>query len=179
MRYVAFIILTIQSVLVFAQNKEPGTYYVDASTLNVRIGPSTDSPVTNKLYRGNKVDVLEFSDGWARISKFYDGSLEGVSGQVARWVSADFLSGSKPEENAQSADMPKDSRIVFLPKAGQDGLNEREAQILYKGAIHFLDSGQCERVEYGSKSANRVNTYFIYCGGASNIFFTPADIPTL
>ena len=69
-----------------------GAAYVTADRLNVRLAPSPSGKITNVLDRGQKVDVLEVQGEWARISRYYDGSIEGVSGGVARWVSTRYLS---------------------------------------------------------------------------------------
>ena len=56
----------------FAQATKPGAYYVKETVLEERLAPSTDGSVTNRIYRGQKVEVFEIKDGWARVSKFYD-----------------------------------------------------------------------------------------------------------
>lgn len=37
-------------------------------------------------YKRQKVDVFEIKYGWTRISRYYDGGVEGVAGNVARFV---------------------------------------------------------------------------------------------
>jgi len=160
----------------FAQASKPGAYYVNEKVLEERLAPSTNGSVTNRIYRRQKVEVFEIKDGWARVSKYYDGSVEGKRGQVARWVIAGGLSASQPPELPQPL-FPSDPRIAkdALPKVGQHGLSEQDVQVLYKGALKFLNSGKCARVEYGDKSTSKANTYFVNCGGA-NLFFTPSDV---
>lgn len=77
------------------ERKLIGKVYVTADRLNVRLSPSPSGKVTNVLDRGQGLDVLEVKNGWARISRYYDGSIEGVRGEVARWVAARHL----PETN--------------------------------------------------------------------------------
>ena len=88
-----FLIITL-CLLLFAVSEAKvvagESYYVKANQLSVRLGPQITAKKTNILYKDNKVDVLEVKDGWARISKYYDGLLEGESGEIARWVSADY-----------------------------------------------------------------------------------------
>ena len=172
----AILILGLSGVA-FAQATKPGTYYVKESVLEERLAPSANGSVTNRIYRQQKVEVFEIKSGWARVSKYYDGAIEGKSGQVARWVPASGLSSSRPAELPQPY-LPTDSRIAkdALPKVGQNGLTEQDVQILYKGAVKFLNAGNCARVEYGDKSTSKANTYYINCGGPTNIFFTPADV---
>lgn len=160
----------------FAQAAKPGTYYVKEVALEERLAPSANGSITNRIYRKQKVEVFEIKDGWARVSKYYDGAVEGNTSQVARWVLASGLSSSQPAELPQPP-IQSDSRIAkdAIPKVGQQGLNEQDVRILYKGALKFLNSGKCSRVEYGDKSTSKANTYFVNCGGP-NLFFTPSDV---
>lgn len=68
-----------------------GTFmYVNVNTnLNVRSGPGTSNEVIGSFPRGARVDVLEISDGWAKIV-FAEGA-EGVG-----YVSAAYLSETQP-----------------------------------------------------------------------------------
>ena len=154
----------------------PGSYYVTAPAVEVRLGPDRQAKVTNRLYRQNRVDVVEIRNGWARISKYYDGRVEGVSGNVARWVLTQHLSAERPSDLSQPK-LPHDPRISGLPKVGQGGLTEKDVVILHRGAKHFLDSGRCKRIEYADKSISKPNTYYVNCGGPRNIFFMPSDLP--
>ena len=123
--------------------------------------------ITNRLYRQNRVDVLEVRNDWARISKYYNGRVEGLSGNVARWISANHLSKQQPADLAQPKLRP-DSRINGIPKVGESGLTEKDVLILNRGATHFLHSGRCKRIEYGDKSVSKPNTYYVNCGGPRN-----------
>ena len=55
---------------------------VTASALNVRSGPSTSYTVTTKLYKGNKVTILETSNGWMKIK---------TSNGTIGWVSSSYI----------------------------------------------------------------------------------------
>lgn len=157
----------------------PGEYYVTADTLNVRLAPKSDGSITNKLYRQQKLQVYEVKGGWARVSEYYDGSKEGVSGQVARWVSASYLSKSRPKDKQQPSDLLDDPRISGIPDVGQFGATEKDVRILYTAAKHFLATNKCNKIEYGDKSTSKPNTYYLNCGGPTNHFFEPSDIPGL
>ncbi|NER00557.1 MAG: SH3 domain-containing protein [Cyanothece sp. SIO2G6] len=61
-----------------------GGVTVDASSLNVRTGPSTANAVIRTLARGTSVQVTSTSNGWALIR------VDGIEG----WVAANYLSGS-------------------------------------------------------------------------------------
>lgn len=55
-------------------------------TSKVRLLPSWEGKVTNRLYRGQRLETFEVRGDWARISPYYDGAVEGVEGPVARWI---------------------------------------------------------------------------------------------
>lgn len=177
MRILAAVILFFSFVgFTFAQPVSPGKYYVKEASLEEHLAPKNVGKVTNRIYRQQVVDVFEVKNGWARVSKYYDGQIEGVPGQVARWVRVSGLSPNRPQDLKQPEHL-SDPRIAkdAIPKVGEGGLTKKDVQILYKGALKFLGSGQCAHVESGDKSVNRANTYYINCGGA-NIFFTPSDL---
>ena len=65
------------------------TKYVNATSLNVRSGPSTSYSIIGKLTNGTKVEVISTSNGWSKIN--YDGQTG--------YVSSDYLSSSAPESS--------------------------------------------------------------------------------
>jgi len=160
----------------YSQAIKPGVYFVKETALDERLEPSTQGVSTNKIYFRQKVEVFEISGDWARVSRFYNGDIEGKAAKVARWVSAKGLSEKRPAEPAQPA-IPNDPRIGknAMPKVGQGGLSEKDIKILNKGALKFLNSGKCSRVELADKSISKPNTYYINCGG-QNFFFTPGEL---
>ena len=173
---ISLVISLLGATTAFAQASKAGAYFVRESVIEERLAPSPAGAATNRLYLRQKVEVFELKGGWARVSKYYDGSVEGASGQVARWVLASGLSATLPKE----PDQPKvviDPRISkdAIPKVGQDGLTARDIQILNKGALKFLKSGACSRIELADKSTSKANTYYVNCGGP-NLFFTPSDL---
>ena len=72
--------LALSATASFANSNE-GT--VTADVLNVRSGPSTSYSITTKLYKGNKVEILETSNGWYKIK---------TSNGTIGWVSASYIS---------------------------------------------------------------------------------------
>ncbi len=68
--------LALSATVSFANSNE-GTVTADA--LNVRSGPSTSYSITTKIYKGNKVEILETSNGWHKI-KTSNGTIGWVSG---------------------------------------------------------------------------------------------------
>jgi hypothetical protein len=170
-------VLILAALTLLGAADAPGVYYVTADATDERLAPSPSAQSTNQIYRQQKVDVFEVRSGWARVSKFYDGSVEGVSGEVARWVLAAHLGKQRPAELSQPK-VDRDPRIAkdAIPSVGDSGLTAGDVQILHRGAKHYLDSGRCARVEFADKSTSKPNTYYVNCGGA-NLFFTPADLP--
>jgi hypothetical protein len=118
------------------------TAYVSASSLSVRLCPSTTCPVTNRIYRGQTITVFEQRGDQSRISKYYDSSAERVefpqitTQSVARWVASEYLQSSEPKPLAQ----PKfdqalmDSRIAGIPEIGDGGLTKSDVTLL-RGSI--------------------------------------------
>ena len=155
----------------------PESYYVTSQSLNVRLAPNGTAPVTNKLYRQQQVEVFELKGNWARISKYYDGRVEGIPKQVGRWVFLPHLSKIRPEDMSQPLVVSNSGiKKNAIPKAGQDGITDGDVQIMYRAANHYLKSGRCNNVEYADKSLSKANTYYLNCGGP-NLFFKPSDIP--
>jgi uncharacterized protein YgiM (DUF1202 family) len=72
-----------------------GTYIVEAKKLNVRIAPNTKGQIVTSLSKGKEVYVYETKGTYARISEYFSGSGYGVSGSVAQWISADYLTPKK------------------------------------------------------------------------------------
>ena len=71
--------LALSATASFANSNE-GTVTADA--LNVRSGPSTSYGITTKLYKGDKVEILETSNGWHKI--------KAPNGKIG-WVSGDYI----------------------------------------------------------------------------------------
>ena len=72
--------LALSAAASFANSSE-GT--VTADVLNVRSGPGTSYSVTTKAYKGNKVEILETSNGWYKV-KLSNGKIG--------WVSSSYVS---------------------------------------------------------------------------------------
>ena len=64
----------------FAEAFKTGSYFVKETVLEERLTPNQKGKVKNKIYRLQKVDVLEVKGDWARVSKYYDGEAEGEIG---------------------------------------------------------------------------------------------------
>ncbi|MFN0263827.1 SH3 domain-containing protein [Tepidamorphus sp. 3E244] len=160
-------------------------YYVTANSLNVRLCPATSCPATNKLYRGQKVELFQSRDGWARISEFYDASVEKAEfpeiqeDKVARWVSAEFLSRNKPTNPEPAALSPEimDPRIKYVPGVGDYGLTKREVVAMRRFALKLLKDGSCTAIVNADKSVGKAGQYYVQCEGENRSrYFRLADV---
>ena len=88
--------LALSATASFANSNE-GTVTADA--LNVRSGPSTSYGITTKLYKGDKVEILETSNGWHKI-KASNGQIGCVSGDYIKVSSG---STSQPSTSTTKA----------------------------------------------------------------------------
>lgn len=145
-----------------------GDYFVSANRLSVRLGPSPEASITSTFNRKQKVEVFEIKNGWARVSRYYDGTVEGKSGEVARWVSAKYLSSDKPKD-AFSNNTPLENSIKSSDNYAQYRNN------FIKLSKKLIDKGRCSISDYKemggwlrSSSHKPKPIYFTYCGGFSN-----------
>ena len=88
--------LALSATASFANSNE-GTVTADA--LNVRSGPSTSYSITTKLYKGDKVEILETSNGWHKI-KASNGKIGWVSGD---YIKVSSVSTSQPSTSTTKA----------------------------------------------------------------------------
>ena len=87
--------LALSATASFANSNE-GT--VTAGALNVRSGPSTSYGITTKLYKGDKVEILETSNGWHKI--------KASNGKIG-WVSGDYIKVSSGSTSQPSTSTTK------------------------------------------------------------------------
>jgi len=151
------------------EGMSPGLFIVTTGTLNVRLAANASGSVAGKLRRGQEVEVLEFDKDWARISEYYDGQTEGLSGRVARWVFAAHL--------ATSPSVPKDidvnSPVAQAIEASDD--LDRHQHTFVRVSQKLVDSGECDISEFidiggwwRSAAHKPRPIYYTYCGGATN-----------
>lgn len=161
----------------FAQARSPGAYIVSAGTLNIRLAANATAKVQGKLYRGQQIDVFEFSNGWARISRYYDGASEGLSGDVAQWVFAEHLSPGKatptPAKRPVAITIDVDSPVYQAIKSSDD-LAEHQGTFV-QVSEKLVNAGQCKLSDFRdiggwwrSAAHKPEPVYYTYCGGASN-----------
>jgi len=162
-----------------AEARAPGEFVVSAGSLNVRLAPDSGAKVKHKLYRGQQVDVFEISAGWARISRYYDGAAEGLAGDVADWVSAEYLSPGAAEPAPAPARPAPEITIdvdspVYQAIASSDDLAEHQATFV-QVSEQLVAAGQCKLSDFRdiggwwrSAAHKPEPVYYTYCGGASN-----------
>jgi hypothetical protein len=158
--------------------KLPANSFYVVERTDERLGPSNKAKVTNTLDRQQVLEVFERRDGWARVSPYYDGSVEGLNGQVARWVPNRALSKTRPKDLAQP-NISDDPRVAGIAKVGEGGLTQRDVEVLHAVARYYLELGKARRIEYGDKSVSKPGVYFLNSGDVANLFFRPSDIPDL
>ena len=140
--------------------------YVKTDTTHEYLSPSKKAKITNTLRIGQKVEVLEIKKGFARVSKFYNGEVEGASGDVARWVPVSDLSetNEKPiiKTNTELEKAIANSDDFHLYK---DKFVSHSQALINKGKCSiadFKEMGGWLKSTSGGKSS-----YFTYCGGFS------------
>lgn len=160
------------------------TAWVTAMQLNKRTCPSSSCGILGALRLRDEVTVLAEMNGWARISTYYGAGCEnGVSrhvvdgnancvptngiagGELAEWVSAEFLGSSLPAN-------------PWVKASGGYGLvTNSDDYRLYKdvfaqAASSLIESGRCSPSDFKtmggwikSSSLSGEAAYFTYCGG--------------
>ena len=163
----------------FAEAMSPGAFFVTANTLNVRLAANTMGSVASKLHRGQEVEVFEIDNGWARISEYFDGGSEGLSSNVARWVSATHLSAKPPAPKG----IDVYSTIVWAIGASDDLAKHQDAFVQVSKIL--VDSGECKLSDFRDiggwwRSAEHRSRpiYYTYCGSATNSHRIYVDIAT-
>jgi hypothetical protein len=170
MKKVTALLLTVAfACSALAQVSAPGKYYVSVEKTDERLQPSPTGKSTNVLRKRQAVDVLEVKGQWARVTKFYDGNVEGVEGQVARWIAVKDLSPVRPADEVAGKGEPP---IAKLLTQSDDFARYRKAFITASQSL--VERKQCTEQDFKdvggwSKSTNFAGkpVYFTYCGGMS------------
>lgn len=145
--------------------------YVIGEGLNVRLAPTPSAKITNVLPRGKKVKVFEIRFGWARVSPFYSGGLEGVDGEVARWVSYQYLSTIKPK----TVKFGKHSTRLLAALSSSDDFRQYKSIFIEKSK-ELIHLGRC-KVEDFEETGGWVRSvnykpqriYFTYCESLNHV----------
>lgn len=165
--------------------------WVTVDNLNRRTCPSSDCGVVGHLKFRENAKVLEETNGWARISKYYDALCKGGESQhvdsgnkncvasngikegvFAEWVSSKYLNVTRPADPAANASADYD-----LVKGSDDFRIHKDA--FAEAANKLVASGKCTVKDFRDmggwlKSTKQKSkpVYFTYCG--NNQFYLNA-----
>ena len=134
---------------------------VTANTLNVRSGPSTSYGITTKIYKGNKVQILETSNGWHKIKT--------SNGKIG-WVSASYLTTSVVQQPSTDSST---SQTSYKATVNTDSLNMRKGAGTSYSIITKLSRGTVVDVlESASNGWKKVKTSDGTIGWVSGSYLT-------
>ncbi len=180
MKYILAILITFSIIpATYAGAISPGDYYVSPAKLNVRLAANKTGKIINKIYKKQKVEVFEVKDDWARISSYYDGTDEGVPGNVARWVAAEYLSSIIPlpvtVKKVNAVEVKKENSNSSVAKAIKLSDDFSKYQNVFVSASEkLIDKGDCKLADFKKlggwwKSLNHKPdpVYVTYCGGGT------------
>ncbi|MEZ8821982.1 SH3 domain-containing protein [Vibrio sp. 10N.222.54.A1] len=145
---------------------EQTEFYVLERKLEVVEQPEIDGLITDYLYKGEKVEVLEKQGEWARISDYI--VLKEGGPQTAEWVS---MSGLSNDEVIISEKESKEILDSYLVKSDDLKLHQEKFR---NSVAKLISEGECAPSDFEElggwvksvKYSNR-DVYFIYCGGLS------------
>ena len=127
----------------FANNMQ-GT--VTTSALNIRSGASTSYSVVTKAYRGDKVEILESSNGWHKV-KLSNGKIGWGSGS---YISTSGNSGSTTQPETPSTSTGKKGTITTA------SLNIRSGPSTSYGVVTKASKGQSVEILESSNGWHKV-----------------------
>ncbi|MBR9875059.1 SH3 domain-containing protein [Vibrio sp. J1-1] len=143
---------------------ETTEYYVIERQVSVYNKPDHSALVVDTIYKGEKVVVLEKSNGWYRISDYL--VYEDGGEETAEWLDAKGLSDAEPVIKEQERLEILDG---YLQKS--DDLKDN-LEIFRNKTQRLLDDNTCEPEDFTelggwvrSVTYKQRNVYFIYCGG--------------
>ncbi len=145
---------------------EQTEFYVLERKLEVVEQPEVDGLITDYLYKGEKVEVLEKQGEWARISDYI--VLKEGGPQTAEWVAMSGLSNDEVIISEKESKEILDSYLVKSDdlKIHQEKFRNAVAKLISEGECAPSDfeelGGWVKSVKYSER-----DVYFIYCGGLS------------
>ncbi|WP_123322389.1 SH3 domain-containing protein [Vibrio crassostreae] len=145
---------------------EQTEFYVLDRKLGVVEQPEIDGLITDYLYKGEKVEVLEKQGEWARISDYI--VLKEGGPQTAEWVSMSGLSNDEVIISEKESKEILDSYLVKSDdlKIHQEKFRNSVAKLISEGGCAPSDFEELGGWVKSVKYSNR-DVYFIYCGGLS------------
>ncbi|MEZ9439977.1 SH3 domain-containing protein [Vibrio atlanticus] len=145
---------------------EQTEFYVLDRKLKVVEQPEIDGLITDYLYKGEKVELLEKQGEWARISDYI--VLKEGGPQTAEWIS---MSGLSSDEVIISEQENREILDSYLSKSDDLKLHQ---ETFRNTVAKLISEGECDPSDFEElggwvksvKYSNR-DVYFIYCGGLS------------
>ncbi|WP_135441640.1 SH3 domain-containing protein [Vibrio tasmaniensis] len=145
---------------------EQTEFYVLDRKLKVVEQPEIDGLITDYLYKGEKVELLEKQGEWARISDYI--VLKEGGPQTAEWIS---MSGLSSDEVIISEQENREILDSYLAKSDDLKLHQEKFR---NTVAKLISEGECDPSDFEElggwvksvKYSNR-DVYFIYCGGLS------------
>lgn len=156
----------LKPVMELQPEPEQTEFYVQDRKLEVVELPEIDGLITDYLYKGEKVEVLEKKGDWARISDYI--VLKEGGPQTAEWVSMSGLSNDEVIISDKENQEILDSYLVKSDdlKLYQEKFRNSVAKLISEGECEPSDfeelGGWVKSVRYSER-----DVYFIYCGGLS------------
>lgn len=156
----------LKPVMELQPEPEQTEFYVLDRKLEVVEQPEIDGLITDYLYKGEKVEVLEKQGDWARISDYI--VLKEGGPEIAEWVA---MSGLSNDEMVISDKENKEILDSYLVKSDdlklyQEKFRNSVAKLISEGKCEPSDfeelGGWVKSVRYSER-----DVYFIYCGGLS------------
>ncbi|NOI71908.1 SH3 domain-containing protein [Vibrio owensii] len=139
-------------------------YYVTERRINVYNKPEHQALIVDTLYKGEKVSVLEKTDGWFRLSDYI--VYEEGGEETAEWVDSKGLSDAEPVIKEQE-------RLEILDGYLQKSDDLKTHLDMFRNKTQqLLDDETCDPSDFEelggwvrSVTYKKRNVYFIYCGG--------------
>lgn len=143
---------------------ETTEYYVIERQVSAYNKPDHNALVVDTIYKGEKVVVLEKSNGWYRISDYL--VYEDGGEETAEWLNAKGLSDAEPVIKEQE-------RLEILDGYLQKSDDLKDNLEIFRNKTQLLlDDNTCEPEDFTelggwvrSVTYKQRNVYFIYCGG--------------
>ncbi|WP_128164515.1 SH3 domain-containing protein [Vibrio chagasii] len=156
----------LKPVMELQPEPEQTEFYVLDRKLEVVEQPEIDGLVTDYLYKGEKVEVLEKQGDWARISDYI--VLKEGGPEIAEWVA---MSGLSNDEVVISDKENKEILDSYLVKSDDLKLYQEKFR---NSVAKLISEGECEPSDFEelggwvkSVRYSERDVYFIYCGGLS------------
>lgn len=156
----------LKPVLELQPEPEQTEFYVLDRKLEVVEQPEIDGLITDYLYKGEKVEVLEKQGDWARISDYI--VLKEGGPEIAEWVA---MSGLSNDEVVISDKENKEILDSYLVKSDDLKLYQEKFR---NSVAKLISEGECEPSDFEelggwvkSVRYSERDVYFIYCGGLS------------